>query len=125
MGTKPSLISSPALFAELAEVLGRAKFVTILARAGLSREHLLDEMRQFVEMVTPAPLRVAVCRDPDDDVVLAAAHAAEVDSIVSGDADLLDLHEYKAFLSSPAPNCCDSWVLNHATMSVAGPSLRS
>lgn len=90
-----SLISSPILLAELAEVLGRAKFSTILTRAGLSRQHLLHEMRQFAEMVTPAPLPVAVCRDPDDDVVLAAALAAQVDLIVSGDADLLDLHEYQ------------------------------
>ncbi len=90
-----SLISSPALLAELADVLGRAKFSAILARAGLLREHLPDEMRRFAEMVIPAPLPAPVCRDPADDEVLAAAFAAQVDLIVSGDADLLDLREYQ------------------------------
>ncbi|MGH8652352.1 MAG: putative toxin-antitoxin system toxin component, PIN family [Gammaproteobacteria bacterium] len=79
----------------MVDVLGRAKFATILARAGLSREHLVDEMRQLVDMITPATLPVPVCRDPADDVVLAAALAAQVDLIVSGDADLLGLHEYQ------------------------------
>ncbi|MGH8475049.1 MAG: putative toxin-antitoxin system toxin component, PIN family [Methylococcales bacterium] len=90
-----SLISSPALFAELADVLGRAKFAAILTGAGRTREHLLDEMRQLLEMVSPKPLPVPVCRDPDDDAVLAAALAAKADLIVSGDADLLALHDYQ------------------------------
>jgi predicted nucleic acid-binding protein len=37
-----------------------------------------------------------VCRDPDDDHVLACALAAQADLIVSGDADLLNLREYQS-----------------------------
>jgi predicted nucleic acid-binding protein len=36
-----------------------------------------------------------VCRDPDDDRVPAAAIAASASHIVTGDADLLDLHEHQ------------------------------
>lgn len=36
-----------------------------------------------------------VCRDPDDDAVLACAKAAQVDWIVSGDQDLLVLQRFE------------------------------
>jgi predicted nucleic acid-binding protein len=36
-----------------------------------------------------------VCRDPDDDAVLALALAAQADLIVSGDEDLLALRHYQ------------------------------
>ncbi len=35
-----------------------------------------------------------VCRDPDDDRILACAVAAKADYLVSGDSDLLDLQEF-------------------------------
>jgi predicted nucleic acid-binding protein len=36
-----------------------------------------------------------VGRDPEDDNILACALAAEADYLVTGDADLLELHEFK------------------------------
>ena len=42
----------------------------------------------------PRPL-FEIDRDPDDDVVLAAAVAAHADAIVTGDAGLLVLKKYK------------------------------
>lgn len=86
------LVSSPALLAELADVIGRPKFDLALARSNTSREHTLDEIYRLVEVVEPPPLPAPVCRDPDDDVVLALAIAAHVELIVSGDPDLL-VHE--------------------------------
>jgi predicted nucleic acid-binding protein len=47
------------------------------------------------EVVTPAPLPAPVCRDVDDDAVLALALTARVDYIVSGDRDLLDLKSFE------------------------------
>ena len=83
------LVSSPALLAELAEVTGRAKFNSILTLSNTSREEALAELRQLAEILDPPPLLQPVCRDPDDDAVLALALAARVDLIVSGDNDLL------------------------------------
>jgi len=90
-----SLVESPQLLAELEDVMYRPKFSSILARSGLSSETILQEIRQIAELVIPEPLPSPVCRDPDDDEVLALAYAAQADLIVSGDADLLDLQEYQ------------------------------
>lgn len=89
------LVSSPALLAELEEVIGRPKFAAILSRVGASREHLLAEFQELPEVIAPPPLPQPVCRDADDDQVLALAVAAQVDFIVSGDADLLSLKRYR------------------------------
>ena len=89
-----ALVSSPALMAELADVIGRANFDAVLARSNTSRERLLAEVRQLAEIVEPPPLPAPVCRDPDDDKVLALAIAAQIDLVVSGDHDLLSLGSY-------------------------------
>lgn len=90
-----SLITSPALLAELAEVIGRSKFDSILKRTDTSRERTLAEVRRLAEVIAPPPLSQPVCRDPDDDEVLALAIAAKVELIVSGDKDLLSLGSFE------------------------------
>ncbi len=90
-----TLISSPSLLAEFEVVIGRAKFDVILTRSNTSREHALAEVRQLAEIIEPPPLAVPVCRDPDDDAILALALAAQADLIVSGDDDLLALGRHR------------------------------
>ena len=90
-----AMVSSPGLLAELADVIGRAKFDAILVRSNTSRERSLAEVRQLAEVVEPPPLAQPVCRDPDDDQVLALALAAKVDLIISGDNDLLSLASFE------------------------------
>lgn len=46
--------------------------------------------------VTPRPLPSRLCRDKDDDWVLATAAAGNADVIVTGDKDLLALKKYGA-----------------------------
>lgn len=89
------LICSPALLAELDDVLGRAKFDAILIRANTSRQRALAEVRQLAEVIQPPSLAQPICRDPDDDEVLALARAGRADLIVSGDADLLVLRQFE------------------------------
>jgi uncharacterized protein len=79
-----TLISSPALLAELARVLERPKFEVILQA----------QVRQLAEVIAPPPLAQPVCRDPDDDAVLALALSAQADFVISGDDDLLSLHPF-------------------------------
>jgi uncharacterized protein len=90
-----TFISSPALLAELAEVLARPKFDAILSRCDTSRDRMLLEIRMLAELIDPPPLTLPVCRDPDDDAVLALATAALADWIVSGDDDLLSLASFE------------------------------
>jgi putative PIN family toxin of toxin-antitoxin system len=90
-----TLVSSPALLAELADVIGRAKFDAILVQSNTSRERALAEVRQLADVVEPSPLPQPVCRDPDDDHVLALALAAKAELIVSGDNDLLSMKSFE------------------------------
>lgn len=57
----------------------------------------------LLPLLEPPPLPAPVCRDPDDDEVLALALAAQVDLIVSGDDDLLALQVFEGIpIPSPA-----------------------
>jgi uncharacterized protein len=98
-----TFISSPELLAELAEVLARPKFDAIVQRSNSSREQMLLQVRMLAEVIAPPPLIKPVCRDPDDDAVLALAVAAQADLIVSGDEDLLSLQRFEGIaILSPA-----------------------
>ena len=90
-----AMVSSPTLQAELAEVIGRPKFDAVLVASGTSREQLLAEVGQLVEVIEPPPLPQPICRDPDDDHVLALALAARAELIITGDRDPLALHQFE------------------------------
>jgi putative PIN family toxin of toxin-antitoxin system len=49
----------------------------------------------IVMIVHPKQLITGVSRDPDDDNILACVLAANADYLVTGDHDLLDLHEFE------------------------------
>jgi putative PIN family toxin of toxin-antitoxin system len=85
------LVLSPALIEELADVVTRPKFAAILARTGRTPEHVVAELGTLVGIVAAPPLPQPICRDPDDDAVLACALAARADLIMSGDHDLRTL----------------------------------
>lgn len=51
-------------------------------------------VRSICKIVDPVPLPAPVCRDPDDDLVLATAVAGACSCIVTGDNDLLVLGRY-------------------------------
>jgi putative PIN family toxin of toxin-antitoxin system len=90
-----TLISSPALLAELTRVIDRPKFDVILLRTNTSRAQTLAEVRLLAEVMDPPPLAQPVCRDKDDDAVLALAIAAQADLVISGDDDLLSLGSFE------------------------------
>jgi putative PIN family toxin of toxin-antitoxin system len=89
-----TVISSSTLIAELAGVLGRAKFAAILSKTSTSLERTTAEVRQLAEIIDPPPLEHPVCRDSTDDHVLALALSANADMVVSGDDDLLVLGSF-------------------------------
>lgn len=100
---KLTMISSPVLLDELAEVIARPKLDAILARIKTTREDALFEIQQLAKVLDPPPLPQPVCRDPDDDHVLALALAAKVDMIITGDEDLLVLQSFEGIhVAAPA-----------------------
>ncbi len=89
------LCTSPHLSTELERVFAYPTVVQALAKRGLSAEDLHRRYVASVLWFEAAPLPRPVCRDADDDYVLACAVAAGADLIVSGDDDLLSLRVYE------------------------------
>lgn len=95
--------TSEALIAELAGILGRAKFAAKLRQKNLSAAEIVARYREIAETVEAAPIEETALRDPDDAAVLACALAARAEAIVSGDADLHALDSYQGIpVLSPA-----------------------
>jgi putative PIN family toxin of toxin-antitoxin system len=57
-------------------------------------QEILRAIQMDAEQVGAEPLSRRVCRDIDDDPILATALAAKADAIVTGDQDLLVLKEF-------------------------------
>ncbi len=86
-----SLVSSPFILTEVRRILAR-KF-------RLSHEEVaaaLEPIREAIsEIIDHEPKIGRICRDRDDDHVLACALAAKADYLVTGDADLLDIKTFR------------------------------
>lgn len=83
-------IFSAATRDELLDVISREKFDRYVSAE--ARERAVVVLVRDSEIVTPRRF-FHICRDPKDDKFLDAAHAAKVSCVISGDDDLLVLHE--------------------------------
>ena len=84
-----ALCGSPALLEEFAEKLRH--------NLGFqpSTVPVFAAYRQRVNLVQAQPLPAPVCRDPDEDLVLATGLAGQADVIITGDKDLLVLKKHQ------------------------------
>lgn len=100
---EPTLVTSNALLAELAEILDRQKFGAKLKEQKTSPAEVVALYAQLAEVIEAASIDEAALRDPDDAAVLACALAARADAIVSGDHDLVSLGIFREIpILSPA-----------------------
>ena len=74
--------------------MGNGRLDPRYPKRGLQAKDLYDRIALIVHTQHSPALLIPVCRDPDDDAVLACAKAAQVDWIVSGDQDLLVLQRF-------------------------------
>ena len=83
------LVTSDFIFEELRQKLvGKFKYTSEFA------DEAVMLLGSKMEVVTPARLDAPVCRDPDDDNILATALTGNCDVIITGDKDLLVLKRF-------------------------------
>jgi putative PIN family toxin of toxin-antitoxin system len=88
------LWTSRPLLRELAATLSHEKLAPAMGQTGLAVETLVQAYASQTFVVADAALKpVEVPPDPSDEIVLAAAHAADADWLVTGDRHLLDARE--------------------------------
>lgn len=87
---RADLITAPCLLDELWRVLVKK----MKLEADLAGE-IIAELERELELIDPAPLPQPVCRDTDDDWVLATGLTGGAEIIVSGDKDLLVLKQFQ------------------------------
>ncbi len=107
------LVTSPSLLNEFANVIQRPKFSHILQSTSRTPARIVAELRQLSEIVITPPLAEPVCRDPDDDAVLACALAAKAEMIITGDDDLLALHPWQGILILNPANALQHFAVDY------------
>ena len=99
---KVELVSSKAVLAEYREVAERlhVQFPSVNYRRPLA---ILESK---LTIVRPVALGETVCRDPDDDAILACALGGNAKVICSGDGDLLALDGFRGLeIMQPSDFC--------------------
>ncbi len=85
-------IFSELSFQELIEVVVRPKFRRYFNAQDVQR--LVELMRSFGEFIEVTS-QIEICRDPDDNFLLALAKDSKVKYLVTGDEDLLILKKFE------------------------------
>jgi len=88
------LIISQTQMMEVKQVMEYPHLRARLRLHDRDRARLLHALQSYAETVTVESVE-PVCRDPDDDLILAAAVVGKADYLVSGDKDLLALEEHR------------------------------
>jgi len=89
-----ALLMAPGQLEEVAEVLRRPKIARKYSIAAADQRALLELLRSEA-ILLPDERPPGICRDPDDDYLLGCAAAGGADHLVTGDADLLSVGQYR------------------------------
>lgn len=92
------ICASEPILAELQNTLSKHKLQTKLQSLGFTLEYLMSGTRELVEVYPISDINLPTLRDPNDNMILATAIAANADAIVTGDRDLLVLQEYEGIV---------------------------
>ncbi|WP_408908457.1 putative toxin-antitoxin system toxin component, PIN family [Variovorax paradoxus] len=92
---EPAALEQPCPVRGIGRRAQRASLRKQLGVIGKQANEVLQDYAAVVQLIEVEPLAEPMCRDPDDDAVLALARAAQADLIVSGDQDLLVLGQFE------------------------------
>lgn len=92
MTERADLLLGDQMLAEYCERLLGSKFDLLIPRA--QRLLFLNRFIAAARVIADPP-HVRVCRDPEDDMVLALAIGGHADAVVTGDKDLLSLTPFR------------------------------
>jgi putative PIN family toxin of toxin-antitoxin system len=86
---KVILVFSTELMSEFIEVTQRPKFKKYFSETNvISLTEVIDDYGEFIEVTT----NITLCRDAKDNFLLSLAVDGNVDYLLTGDADLLELN---------------------------------
>lgn len=86
------ILADSGLFAELEEVCARPKFARLFSTTQVA--DFLQILRDRLTVIE-TQTQVQVCRDPDDDYLLAICLDGQVKYLLTGDNDLLALRSFE------------------------------
>lgn len=92
------MLTSTDIIHELKITLQYSKFDQRFKALGRTIDSVVEEYQKIAETVTPADVPEDVVRDKKDRMILGAAVGGKASHLVSGDKDLLDLHEYEKII---------------------------
>jgi len=92
LSDKVVLILSEELIAEIDEQTSRTKFAKYFTRE--QADGMVQLLREAGTLLSDPPQPPAICRDPDDDYLLALSNVGKADILLTGDADLLVLGKH-------------------------------
>lgn len=85
-----SLVFSQELLEEFILVADRPKFRRFFSSADI--EAILETIDEYADFVR-VESKISICRDPKDNFLLSLAVDGQADYLITGDSDLLDLHQ--------------------------------
>ena len=89
------LFTTHILLNELRDTLQSKKLALAITASGFSAHDFVRRYRDMTSLITARKMTQQICRDADDDAVLACALAARAQLIVTGDKDLRILHPFQ------------------------------
>lgn len=85
-----TLVFSQELLEEFISVADRPKFRRFFSSADM--EAILETIDDYADFVR-VESKISICRDPKDNFLLSLAVDGQADYLITGDSDLLDLHQ--------------------------------
>ena len=106
-----SLFTSTALLADLTNIMIRTKFDKKIVASKLTIDQLVDRYADLSTLARPIPVS-GIAPDPDDDVVIGTALAAQAQWIVTGEKPLLSVTEHRGVRIVPVSEAVQSLTTN-------------